>query len=298
MELLHASFHSGNAQNQVDPTHTLLWVSSTPPSHILEMADIRRKAIKAQEYFHLSRSPIPRQIIRGGAAPLSDDTAPESVVVDPPVGFVEASDPNVANSQPELIQCAAIKPNEMVNQWTQIAGPPHSSTRSASTASTASTTTNPSITASPSCAADNSVPTGVPQDLVKFNITEWCGLLGVEGERVGCDNKHHDGFYLSTSCDIPNLALDYYYPGVIMTLEVAITKGSIFTVNETTCDQALHAVLNYCPPPSAVPGETFMKYGGNKTVDDGAGHTALFSMKLTSNPGSPGIQPRDSGNTG
>lgn len=93
------------------------------------------------------------------------DTAPESVVTDPLVGFVEASDPNVANSQPDLSQCAAIKPNEMVNQWTQTAGPPLSSTKGASTAST---TTNPSITASPSCAAANSVPTGVPQDLVKL----------------------------------------------------------------------------------------------------------------------------------
>lgn len=40
-----------------------------------------------------------------------------------------------------------------------------------------------------------------------------------------------------------------------------------------------------------------MKYGGNETVDDGAGHTALFSMKLTSDPGSPGNQPRNLSNT-
>ena len=30
-------------------------------------------------------------------------------------------------------------------------------------------------------------------------------------------------------------------------------------------------------------------------MDDGAGHTALFSMKLTSDPGSPGNQPGDPG---
>lgn len=39
-----------------------------------------------------------------------------------------------------------------------------------------------------------------------------------------------------------------------------------------------------------------MKYGGNKTVDDRAGDTALFSIKLTSNPGSPGNRPGDPGN--
>lgn len=47
------------------------------------------------------------------------------------------------------------------------------------------------------------------------------------------------------SCDIPNVALDYYHPGVFTTLEVAIIEGSIFTVNETTRNQVLDAVLNY-----------------------------------------------------
>ena len=38
-----------------------------------------------------------------------------------------------------------------------------------------------------------------------------------------------------------------------------------------------------------------MKYGGSKTLDDGPKHAALFSLKLTSNPGNPGNQPGDSG---
>lgn len=33
------------------------------------------------------------------------------------------------------------------------------------------------------------------------------------------------------------------------------------------------------------------------TVDDGAGHEALFSLKLTSDPGNPGNQPGDPGTT-
>lgn len=296
MKPLHAVINIGNAANQVHPTHTPEWVSPCS-MQFLQMAETRRTAIKAQEYFHLRRSPIPRQLSRGGAAPLSDDTGLESVVIDPPVGFVEAADPNIANSQPDLSQCL-INANEMANQWTQIAGPPLSSTQIASTASTASTNTSPSNTATPSCAAANSVPTGVPQDLVKYNIPAWCGLLGREGERVGCDNKHHNGFYLSTSCDmhIPNTSVDFNYPDVIMTLGIAITKGSIFTINETTCNQVLLTILNYCPPRAAVSGKPFMKYGGNKTVDDGAGDAALFSMKLTSDPGSPGNQPGDPGN--
>lgn len=211
------------------------------------MAEIRRKAIKAQEHFHLRRSPIPRQIIRGGAAPLSNDTPLESVVIDHPVGFVEASNPNIASSQPDSSQCR-ISANKMTNQWTQIAGPPLVPLSSTTSAPTASTTKNPSTAATPSCAAANSVPMGVPQYLVKVNMAEWCGSLGREGESVGCDDKYDGGFYLSTSCEIPNVPLDYNYPDVIMTLEVAITKSSTFAANETICNQGLLTVLNYCPP--------------------------------------------------
>ena len=119
------------------------------------------------------------------------------------------------------------------------------------------------------------------------------------GEVVGCDNKHHSGFYLSTSCAIPSIALDYDYPDVIMTLDISIAEGSVFTVNATSCNSVLSNVLNDCAPkstpPSSPPGTILMKYGGNETLDDGMGHAALFSMKLTSNPGNPGNQPGDPG---
>lgn len=114
---------------------------------------------------------------------------------------------------------------------------------------------------------------------------------------VGCDNKPHDGFYLSTSCGIPSIALDYDYPDVIMTLNVSITQGATFTMNYTACTQTLGAVLNGCAPFNATAGQTLWKYGGNETVDDGAGNAALFSMRLTSNPGNPGNQPGDPGTT-
>ena len=252
-----------------------------------------------------------------GATSLSNDTT----VSDVPAGFVEASDPNVANSQPDLSQCAAINAQEMTNQWTQIAGPPLSSITGAPSATpseTSSSTTSPStvsaieasstatsrfatpsIAAFLSCAKPDSVPTGVPQDLAQANITAWCGTLGQMGEVVGCDNKHHNGFYLSTICDIPSIALDFDYPDVIMTLNISIAEGSVFTVNATSCNSALSNVLDDCGPlstPSGTPlGTTLMKYGGNMTLNDGMGHAGLFSMKLTSNPGNPGNQPGDPG---
>lgn len=115
------------------------------------------------------------------------------------------------------------------------------------------------------------------------------------GEGVGCDNKNHNWFYLSTSCDIPSIALDYNYPDVIMTLNISIIQGSVFTVNATSCNSTLSNVLNDCKPLSAPTVTTLMKYGGNKTLDDGMGDAALYSMKLTSNPGNPGNQPGDPG---
>lgn len=151
--------------------------------------------------------------------------------------------------------------------------------------------------AGPSCVSASSLPTGVPQNLVAVNITEWCSLLATEGQVVGCDNQNHDGFWLSSTCSLPltSVALQYYYPSVTMWLNISLASGSTsFTINETECDAALGTVLNGCPPTSGTP---LLKYGGQIPVSHGDGNVANFQINLVSDPGDPGNQPGDPGTT-
>lgn len=77
-----------------------------------------------------------------------------------------------------------------------------------------------------------------------------------------------------------------------MYFNVSLADGSSeFMINSTTCDSALHTVLNGCPPLSAPPDQPLMKYGGSLPISDGNGHSANFQIILHSNPGDPGEEP-------
>ena len=172
-----------------------------------------------------------------------------------------------------------------------------SSSASASTSSAPSSSTAISATSSVgvsgpsgtlSCVPSTAFATGVPQDQVQANLTEWCsGDLNLFKPGIGCDNTNHNGYYLDNKCTPPLLDyyLQYYFPGIIMYFNVSLVAGTdTFVANSSTCLSALGSVLNGCPPTS---GSPLMKYGGSITTDDGTGNKAVWQIILTKDDSSP-----------
>ncbi|KAB8346225.1 hypothetical protein FH972_023270 [Carpinus fangiana] len=165
-----------------------------------------------------------------------------------------------------------------------------------STGSLSSSPTTPSATSTPSsglyCAPTNLAPPGVPQDHVQVNVTEWCGMLGKEGEGVSVDNQHHNGIFLTSQGGLPlvNEALQYYFPNVTMYLNITLTTGS-FVITEQNCKDSMLQVLNGCPPFEKAPlAAHLFKFGGGIPVTTSDG-SANFNISLVPNPNDDGNEP-------
>jgi hypothetical protein len=80
-------------------------------------------------------------------------------------------------------------------------------------------------------------------------------------------------------------ALQYYFPAATMYLNVTLTKGNAFVVNETACKNALLTILNGCPPFGAPKGQELQKWSGSMPLSNDTGGEATFHIILDSPTG-------------
>lgn len=115
----------------------------------------------------------------------------------------------------------------------------------------------------------------MPQDQVQTKITGYCTLFAKDAGIFTLFPGSADG----------SLGVDYFFPDVMMQLNVSLVAGESFEVYQTTCDEALHTVLNGCPPFREDPQAAHLfKFGGGIAVKGPYG-VASFNMTLLSKPG-------------
>lgn len=125
------------------------------------------------------------------------------------------------------------------------------------------------------------VPSGIPRNQLATNVTDFCASMDRLGQKIGCDNQKHDGFFLSTDCPLTTEGLLYDYTNEFAWINVTLVEGRSFIVNSTTCNAALSKILIDCLPLASLKSfPTQSRFGGSLVVADGAGGAANFTLTL------------------